>query len=183
MNYRLYPKIKCPVYIEDAAAAVAWIFDNIEDYGGDAGLIVVSGHSAGGYLTSMVGFEKKWLARFDVDADKIAALVPFSGHTITHMTVREERGIPGEQPIVDELAPLYHIRADAPPTILITGDRNMELYGRYEENAYFWRMLRVNGHEQNHLFEIQGFDHGGMAVPAFSVLLDFINKTLLNDGD
>lgn len=183
VNYRLYPKVKCPVYIEDAAAAVAWVFRNIKKYGGNPDLIVVSGHSAGGYLTSMVGFDKKWLARFDIDADKIAALIPFSGHTITHMTIREERGIPGEQPVVDDLAPLYHVRANAPPTVLITGDRNLELLGRYEENAYFRRMLQVAGHSKNHLYEIQGFDHGGMAVPAFSILLDYINNSMPGAGD
>ncbi|MCK4989925.1 MAG: alpha/beta hydrolase, partial [Bacteroidales bacterium] len=58
VNYRLYPKIKAPVYIEDAAAAVAWVFKNIETYGGDPDLIFVSGHSAGGYLASMVGLDK-----------------------------------------------------------------------------------------------------------------------------
>ncbi len=50
VNYRLYPKVKAPVYIEDAAAAVAWVFRHIEEYGGDPELIFISGHSAGGYL-------------------------------------------------------------------------------------------------------------------------------------
>ena len=181
VNYRLYPKVKCPGYIEDAAAAVAWTFENIQDYGGDPDLIIVSGHSAGGYLTSMIGLDKKWLAKHNIDADRIAALVPFSGHTITHMTVRQERGIPSEQPIVDEFAPLYHVRADAPPLILITGDRNLELLGRYEENAYFYRMMQVAGHQQTSLYEVQGFDHGGMAKPAFSILLKQIDALLEND--
>lgn len=176
VNYRLYPKVKCPGYIEDAAAAVAWVFKNIKKYGGDPDKIIVSGHSAGGYLTSMVGLDKKWLAPYDIDANKIWLLVPFSGHTITHMTVREERGIPQEQAIVDEFAPLYHVRPDAPPVVLITGDRNLELLGRYEENAYFWRMMQVAGHQQTFIYEVQGFDHGGMPAPAFSILLDHIDR-------
>ena len=45
VNYRLFPKIKAPAYIEDAAAAVAWVFKNIGDYGGDSSRIYVSGHS------------------------------------------------------------------------------------------------------------------------------------------
>jgi len=61
VNYRLYPKVKTPVFIEDAAAAVAWVFNNIEDYGGDASEIFISGHSAGGYLTMMVGLDKRWV--------------------------------------------------------------------------------------------------------------------------
>ena len=76
-------------------------------------MVFVSGHSAGGYLSMMVGLDKSYLAHFCVDADRIAGLIPFSGHTITHFTVREERGIPGTQAIVDNLAPLFHVRNDA----------------------------------------------------------------------
>jgi acetyl esterase/lipase len=174
VNYRLHPKVKCPKYIEDAAAAVAWTFKNIEKYGGDPTKIVVSGHSAGGYLTSMVGLDKKWLAVYGIDANDIAMLIPFSGHTITHMTVRKERGIPDTQPIVDEYAPLYHVRSDAPPLILITGDRELEMLGRYEENAYMWRMMKIAGHTKTKLYELDSFNHGRMASPACEVLLDEI---------
>lgn len=177
VNYRLNPKVSCPAYIEDAAAAVAWTFNHIAEFGGDPNKIVVSGHSAGGYLASMVGLDKKWLEKYNVDANKIAMLIPFSGHCITHMTIRKERGIPDTQPIVDEFAPLFHVRADAPPLILITGDREREMLGRYEENAYMMRMMKVAGHEKTKLYELDSFDHGGMASPAFEVLLEEI-KTL-----
>ena len=40
-NYRLNPKVKAPKYIEDAAASIAWVFNNIEKYGGDKRLIFV----------------------------------------------------------------------------------------------------------------------------------------------
>jgi acetyl esterase/lipase len=61
-SYRLSPRVKSPVYIEDAAAAVAWTFRNIHTYGGSTNRIFLSGHSAGGYLTMMVGLDKHWLA-------------------------------------------------------------------------------------------------------------------------
>ncbi len=176
VNYRLYPKVKCPVYIEDAAAAVAWTFKNIRTYGGDSKRIYVSGHSAGGYLTSMVGLDKQYLAAQGIDADRIAGLIPFSGHTITHFTVRKERGISGKQPIIDELAPLFHVRDDAPPLVLITGDRHLEMLGRYEENAYMMRMMKVAGHPATELYELQGHDHGQMAGPAHTILLEHIKK-------
>lgn len=176
VGYRFYPKISAPKYIEDAAAATAWVFNNIEKYGGRKNKIFISGHSAGGYLTSMIGLDKKWLDKYGVDADSIAALIPFSGHTITHFTVREERGIPGEQPIIDDLAPLFHVRPNAPPLILITGDRELELLGRYEENAYMMRMMKVVGHEKTKIFELQGFDHGGMVNPAFSILFNVLSN-------
>lgn len=175
VNYRLYPKVKAPVYIEDAAAAVAWVFKNIEDFGGNPDAIFISGHSAGGYLASMVGLDKSYLLKHQVDANQIAGLIPFSGHTITHFTVREERGIEGNQPIIDQYAPLYHVRSDAPPLLLVTGDRELELLGRYEENAYMMRMMKVSGHKETRILEMQGYDHG-MTYPAFPLLLKEVER-------
>lgn len=177
VNYRLYPRVKAPEYIKDAAAAVAWVIKNIEQLGGDPSLVFVSGHSAGGYLTSMVGLDKSWLAEYQIDANQIAGLIPFSGHTITHFMVRKERGISGEQPIVDNLAPLFHVRADAPPLLLITGDRELEMMGRYEENAYLMRMMKVVGHQQTQLFELDGYGHG-MTGPAFPLLINEVNRII-----
>lgn len=175
VNYRLYPKIKAPVYIEDAAAAVAWVFNHIEEFGGDPDLIFISGHSAGGYLASMVGLDKRWLDRHEIDANSIAGLIPFSGHTITHFTVREERGIEGTRPVIDDLAPLYHVRNDAPPLLLITGDRELEMMGRYEENAYLMRMMKVVGHPDTKLYEMDGYGHN-MLIPAYPLLINEVKR-------
>ncbi len=176
VNYRLSPKAKCPEYNEDAAAAIAWVFKNIETYGGSTRQIYVSGHSAGGYLTLMAGLDKKLLAKYGVDANQIAGLIPFSGQAITHFTVRKEKGIPSTQPTIDEYAPLYYVRPDAPPLVLITGDRELEMLGRYEENAYLMRMMKVAGHKKTTLYELQGFTHGSMAIPSFTILLEQVTK-------
>lgn len=176
VGYRLSPKAKSPDYIDDAAAAVAWTFQNIQRYGGDPKQIYVSGHSAGGYLTSMIGLDKQWLEKYGVDANHIAGLIPYSGQAITHFTIRDERGISKNRPVIDEFAPLYHVRKDAPPLLLISGDRNMELLGRYEETAYLWRMMKEIGHTQTELYELQGFNHGDMAEPAHPLLLRFIQS-------
>jgi acetyl esterase/lipase len=175
VGYRLSPKAKAPAYIEDAAAAIAWAFKHVAEYGGSNKLIFVSGHSAGGYLGSMVALDKQYLAKYNIDANDIAGLIPFSGQAITHFTVRQEMGIKDTQPTIDKYAPLYHVRADAPPMLLITGDRELELLGRYEENAYLNRMMKLAGHKSTRLYELQGFDHGGMAVPAFPLLLKEVN--------
>lgn len=177
VNYRLSPNVNAPKYIEDAAAAVAWVFKNISNYGGDTSLIFVSGYSAGGYLTDMIGLDKKWLSVYDIDANDIAGLISLSGQAITHFTIREERGIPGTQPIIDELAPLYHVRKDASPLILITGDRELELLGRYEENAYLMRMMKLNGHQKTKLYELDGYDHG-IVDAAMPLLLKELNKII-----
>lgn len=176
VDYRLSPKAKAPAYIEDAAAAVAWTFKNIARYGGDTNRIFLSGHSAGGYLASLVTLDRRWLAVHGVDPDRLAGLVPFSGQSITHFAIREERGMPRTRPLIDDLAPVYHVRKDAPPILLISGDRNHELLGRYEESAYFWRMLKEVGHPSVELLELQGYDHGQMAEPAFPLLLRFLRQ-------
>jgi acetyl esterase/lipase len=93
VEYRLSPKVTAPLYIEDAAAAVAWTFQHISNYGGNPNLIFISGHSAGGYLGLMITLDKKYLKKYDIDANRIAALIPFSGQAITHFTIRKERGI------------------------------------------------------------------------------------------
>jgi len=175
VQYRLAPKVKAEVSVADATAAVAWVFKNIEKYNGDPDAIFVSGHSAGGYLALMTVMDKNRLKAYDIDANKVAGLVPFSGHTITHFTIREERGIPGTQPIVDEWAPLYYVRGDAPPTLLITGDRELEMLGRYEENAYFFRMMKVAGQKDITQYEMQGYGHN-MTYPAFPLLLNFVKE-------
>lgn len=175
VNYRLSPKVKVTESLDDAAASVAWVMAHIEEFGGDRKRIFVSGHSAGGYLTSMIGLDPYWLGRHQADANDIAGLIPYSGHAITHFTARKERGIDANRPIIDELAPLFHVRKNAPPILLITGDREKELLGRYEENAYLFRMLKVSGHKDVTLFELDGYGHD-MTDPAHPLLLDFVKR-------
>ncbi|MBC8768522.1 alpha/beta hydrolase [Arenibacter sp. BSSL-BM3] len=174
VGYRLSPKVKAETCIADATAAIAWVFKNIDRYNGDPNQIIVSGHSAGGYLALMSVMDKSWLKKYNIDSDKVAGLVPFSGHTITHFTIRKEQGIPGEQPIIDKWAPLFHVRKNAPPTLLITGDREKEMLGRYEENAYFYRMMKVVGHPNITQYEMDGYGHN-MTEPAFPLLVDFVS--------
>ncbi|UAM99862.1 alpha/beta hydrolase [Polaribacter litorisediminis] len=176
VNYRLSPKVKAPTYIEDAAAAVAWVFNNIESYGGNSNKIFVSGHSAGGYLALMLGLDKQWLNNFNVDADNIAGMISLSGQTATHFTVREEKGLPKFKTIVDELSPLNKARENAPPLILITGDRNIDSPTRYEENLYLERLMKTVGHTETQLFEIQGFGHNGMHNPGIKLLIKEVER-------
>ncbi|ETZ24590.1 alpha/beta hydrolase [Pedobacter sp. V48] len=175
VGYRLSPKALVKDIIEDATASVAWTFNNIAKYGGNNKLIFVSGHSAGAYLGMMLTLDKKYLAAYNIDADSIAGLIPFSGQAITHFTVRQERKIKDVQPIIDEYAPLYHVRPTAPPMLLLTGDREMEMLGRYEENAYLARMMKLAGNKTTVLHELQGYGHN-MVYPAIPLLIEEVNR-------
>ena len=173
-NYRLMPRVEVTQCIDDAAAAVAWVFKNISKYNGDPDNIYVSGHSAGGYLTSMIGLDKAYLSKYGIDADRLAALIPFSGQVMTHYEYRTRHGGSALQPTIDDTAPIAHLRADGPPYVIVSGDRNLELYGRYEENAYMWRMMKLIGHEQTYIYELDGYSHAAMATPAFHILKQYV---------
>jgi acetyl esterase/lipase len=181
VNYRFLPQVTIKECVDDATLAVAWAFKEIEKYGGNPKKIFLSGHSAGGYLVALVGLNKQLLAAHDLDANAIAGIFPFSGQAVTHYNYRKMLGIKETQITVDEYAPIFHVRADAPPLIIVSGDRNMELIGRYEENAYFWRMMKEVGHKESYLYELDGYDHGSMAGPAFFILKNHV-KQILKDN-
>lgn len=174
VNYRLSPKAQHPAYIDDAAVAVAWTFKNIEAYGGDSQKIFVAGHSAGAYLTLMLGLDKQWLAKYEVDANNIAALFPLSAQTVTHATIRNEMALNPKVPLVDQWAPLNLIRKDAPPMMLVTGGRDLEIPNRYNENALFYSALKNIGDNNVTLYELNGFDHGTMVDPACFLILHYL---------
>ena len=124
----------------------------------------------------MIGLDKSYLQVHGIDANRIAGLIPLSGHTITHFTPREEKGVPDKQPVIDRFAPLFHVRSDAPKLVLVTGDKELELLGRYEENAYLARMMQIANHKKTKLYELQGFNHGGMLDPGLKILIRYVKK-------
>lgn len=175
VNYRLYPKVKCPGYLEDAALAVSWVFNNIEKYGGSPSKIYIGGHSAGGWLTLMLALDKRWLAEYCIDADRIAKAYPVGGQTMTHFTIKKERGLDVDLPYIDDMAPSFHARKEGAQLMLITGDRNLEMLARYEENAHLLAILKHVGHEAS-LFELEGFGHVNVLSPACLLIRDDIEK-------
>lgn len=176
VNYRLFPQAKCPDYIDDAAKALAWTFENIEKYGGDTDHIYVSGHSAGGYLALMLTLAKEFTAQYGLDADRIAKSYPISGQTVTHYTIRKERGLPDGIPVIDEFAPITHAGRGGAPLVLITGDRDLEMLARWEENVHLQALLKNFNHDSV-LYELQGFDHVTVLSPAVAWIASDIRRS------
>ncbi|MCE8986316.1 alpha/beta hydrolase [Bacteroides koreensis] len=176
-NYRLSPKVNAPAYIEDAAEAVAWVFENIERYGGSKKKIYIAGHSAGGYLCLMLNLDKRYLAKWGIDANWLAGAFPISGQTTTHYTIRKERGQPSGLPIIDKYAPSNNVRKDASPMILITGDKNLEMIARYEENAHLYALLKALG-QKSEFYQLEGFNHGTVLSPACILINNFMRQHL-----
>lgn len=177
-NYRLLPKVTIDKTLDDAAEAVAWTFRHATEYGGDPKKIVVTGHSAGGYLDMLLCLNKAWLKTYDVDADSVWMYAPFSGQAVTHYNVRKMRGMSPLQVVIDEYAPIYWVRPDCPTFVLICGDREQELLGRYDENQYLARMMKLVGHKKTYLYEIDGHDHVAMVEPSFHILEAHIKRLL-----
>ncbi|MBP3774235.1 MAG: alpha/beta hydrolase [Bacteroidaceae bacterium] len=169
-NYRLFPRCKNPDYTRDAAAAVAWVVKHIGQYGGDASQIYVAGHSAGAYLALMLALDKQYLGQYGIDADSVKGYFPLSGQTATHFTIKKERGLDQKIPLVEEYAPLHHVRKLNTQLVLVTGDRHMEMAMRYEENLYLKAALENVGNAEIPLFELSGFAHSPMCGPGCQIV-------------
>ncbi len=180
VNYRLSPKATFPAYIEDAAAAVAWVCNHIGEHRGAADKVFVSGHSAGGYLTLMVGLDEHYLRDLGVKPNAIAGLIPISGQTMTHYTVRGERGITNRFTITaDQAAPVFHARKDTPPMLVLYAEHDMA--ARAEENQYLVAVLKGAGNRQVNGLLVRDRDHGSIGSrltdaddPARTAILEFI---------
>jgi len=158
VNYRLSPY---PAYLEDSAAAVAWVRANIAARGGDPERVFISGHSAGGYLTLMLAMDSRWLKPHGLTPDSFAGYIPLSGQTMTHYTVREERGISKETIVADEAAPVHYCRKDTPPMLVLAGDHDMA--ARSEENEYLVAVLKGAGNKRVTFRQIPDRTHGSIA--------------------
>lgn len=179
VNYRLSPLVAYPAYIEDAAASVAWVLEHIAEYRGDAGNVFVSGHSAGGYLAALVGLDARYLGAHGYGLDDLAGMIPVSGQMVTHGTVRNERGLPENRPIVDAAAPVYHVSPEAPPWLAIAGSE--DLPARPEENSYFIAALNAVDHSDASYLEFAGRNHGTIVShipeaddPVARAIVDFV---------
>jgi len=158
VNYRLSPRAKFPAYVEDAAAAVAWVARNIDKYGGDPSELFVSGHSAGGYLTAILGVDPQYLAACGMTPDRLRGLMPVSGQMSTHTTIQGERGEVSESRIVDAAAPLDHVANLGPPILIVAGTQDAP--DREQVNRDYARALIDAGHPDVTLLVVPGRTHG-----------------------
>lgn len=177
-GYRLAPPAKCPDFLTDAAAAVAWTLKHIGDYGGDPKRIFIGGHSAGGYLSAMVAMDPKWLAAQGLSNKQLAGVIPVSAQVTTHFHVKELLGIKADPlvPMIDEYAPLHFVSKDLPPICLITGERKLDWPCRVEENELLFATLRKLGHPAVEFHENKDLDHNTVTQAAAKTMPEFIAR-------
>lgn len=157
VNYRLAPRSTWPDPIVDVKRAIAWVKDNIADYGGDPNFVVITGGSAGGHLSSLAALtpnEPAFQPGFE-DADtRVQAAVPMYG--VYDFTNRDQTGRVDMEDLLsryvfkasladarddwDQASPMSWVGPDAPP-FFVTHGTNDSLVP-VEQARSFARMLR-----------------------------------------
>lgn len=125
VGYRLGEDGKYPGMIEDTANAIAWTHEEIAAYGGDPDKLVLAGHSAGAYNVVMAGLEEQWLGRKGLSTGDIAGVIGMAGPYDFAPFARDSTIAAFGH--VDDAAvtqPPTHVRADAPPMLLIQGEKD-----------------------------------------------------------
>lgn len=157
-NYRLYPEAKYPDFLNDAAQAVAWVFENRKTYG-NISKIYVGGSSAGGYISQMLCFDKRWLAKYHLSPLDISGFVHDAGQPTCHFNVLKERGIDTKRVIIDESAPLYHVGTENeyPSMQILVSDNDLQ--NRYEQTMLLLSTLKHFGHTEKIKFRVMNGKH------------------------
>lgn len=158
-DYRLFPRAKFPAYLDDAAAATAWVIREIHRFGGDGRQVFLAGHSAGAWLGYMLALDQGYLKKHGLSNRDLRGLVAISGQTFTHSTIRKERGVPdpGVTPVIDPDSPCYQARPDAPPILAICAGGDTP--DRKAENLYLMALLDRLKHTGHRYLEVPDRDH------------------------
>lgn len=119
-DYRLYPQVRYPLFLQDNAKAVAWTYQHIAEYGADPGQLYLMGHSSGAYNASMLALDARWLNAVDLSPSMLKGWIglagPYDFLPIENKDVQPVFFFPNSPP---ESQPINHVSADAPPSLLI----------------------------------------------------------------
>jgi putative NADH-flavin reductase/acetyl esterase/lipase len=120
-DYRRFPDVVFPVFIEDSALAVAWAMENAGQYGADTGKLFLMGHSAGAHTAALLSLDPHYLGAHGIDTRDIQGMVGLSGPydflPITASYLPEL--FPADTREASQ--PINFVTPDAPPTLLIHG--------------------------------------------------------------
>lgn len=170
-DYRLYPAVRYPAFVEDAALALRWARDNAARFGGDASRLFVMGHSAGAHIAAMLAFERRWLAAAGLDARRdLAGVVGLAGPYDFDIDTDLLRGVFGGPENRARSQPLAHVTAAAPPLLLATGAADRTVSPRHTD-ALAAAVRAAGGEVETLLYPRLG--HRGI-IGAFSPLLGFL---------
>ncbi|MGX5793846.1 alpha/beta hydrolase [Pseudomonas sp. E2-15] len=119
-DYRLYPQVRYPLFLQDNAQAVAWTYQHIADYGADPKQLYLMGHSSGAYNASMLALDARWLGEVNMSPSMFKGWVglagPYDFLPIDNPDVKPVFFFPDSPP---DSQPINHVSAGAPPSLLI----------------------------------------------------------------
>jgi len=121
-DYRIYPDVRWPAFLQDSAAAVAWTRAHVGSYGGDAGDMFLMGHSAGAYGAVMLAVDRRWLGAVGLDPRKdlrgvIGLAGPYDFLPVRTDELKAIFGPPDQRP---DTQPINHVDGANPPLFLAT---------------------------------------------------------------
>jgi acetyl esterase/lipase len=156
-NYRVYPEVTFPGFLEDGAAATAWTLKNIATYGGDPKTVFLAGHSAGAYLAVMLVLDKEYLAKAGVADAKLAGGIGISGpYDFLPITRKDIKPIFEVVPDMDVTQVIHFARADAPPLLLLHGETDTTV-GPYNTHNLANKIRELGGQVEDRYYP--GVDH------------------------
>ncbi len=120
-NYRLNPDVRFPVFVADAAEAVAWTLRNIGEFGGDPRRVFVMGHSAGAHTAMLLALDRRYLTAAGASPEEVRGAIGLSGPYDFAIDSSLLRSVFGSATDPAETQPVKFVRGDAPPLLLIHG--------------------------------------------------------------
>ncbi|MCD5994315.1 alpha/beta hydrolase [Pseudomonas sp. CDFA 602] len=124
-DYRLYPQVRYPSFLEDSAKALAWAYHHASAYGGDNHRLYVMGHSSGAYNASMLALDSRWLAREGLSPSILSGWIglagPYDFLPIENPDVKPVFFFPDSPP---DSQPINHVSAAAPPALLLASNKD-----------------------------------------------------------
>jgi acetyl esterase/lipase len=127
-DYRKYPAVQFPVFVEDAANAVRWARDTAREFGGDPSRLYVMGHSAGGQIAALLACDPRYLAAAGMQTSDLAGMIGLAGAYAFLPFVEEEPEIFGaSQTSQFDSQPINFVNANEPPMLLLQGKDDDEV--------------------------------------------------------
>jgi len=121
-NYRHYPQVKMPGFMDDAARAALWAAAHAGEFGADRQRLYLMGHSAGAHLAALVTLNTGYFAAAGQPAPHIAGVIGLSGpYDFLPLLEPDVQDMFGPPQIYAQSQPINFVRADAPPMLLVHG--------------------------------------------------------------
>ena len=121
-DYRLFPAVRFPSFLQDNAAAVRWTRDNIGRYGGAPGPLFLMGHSAGGYNAAMLALDPQWLGGVGMDRHELRSTIGLAGpYDFLPLDTDELRAIFAPADPISRSQPINFVDGRASPMLLLAG--------------------------------------------------------------